>query len=338
MFLHKSVDNHTDNYTIKHDDNYADYRADRRDVKHADKHADKHVHYRADKRDVNHADKHADYRADRRDAKHADNHAINQAKQIEVSGHRYRAIPQYIFYSVRGREYVVTVIAAMLAVYCFVFVFYHSHIVSMIFSPLGFLYPKMRGKNIAEKKRTELKQQFRDMLYSMSSSLMAGKPLESAFMDIRDDLEILYPDEETPIRIEIGIILRRIALNESAEDALNDLAERSKIDDIESFCNVISTCRRTGGNLVDIVKNTSNIIGDKLEIKQEIDIMLASRRFEKKILNVMPVALILILTFFAGDYMEPVFTTLTGRIIITLSVLIMLISWLIADKIAEIKI
>ena len=235
------------------------------------------------------------------------------------------------------REYVTTAIFAAAIIYCFVFVFYRSQILSLALAPLALLYPKMRCKKIAERKRGELKRQFRDMLYSMSSSLMAGKPLESVFTDVRDDLEVLYPDEETPIRKEVSVILRKIALNESVEDALGDLAARSKIDDIESFCNVIITCRRTGGNLVEIVKNTSNIIGDKLEIKQEIDIMLAARRFEKNILNLMPVVLIVVLSFVAGDYIEPVFTTGTGRMVMTASVLLMLASWFIAGRITDIK-
>jgi len=235
------------------------------------------------------------------------------------------------------REYIATVLFAIAIIYCFAFIFYRSHILSLVLTPLALFYPKMRCKKIAERKRGDLKRQFRDMLYSMSSSLMAGKPLESVFSDVRDDLEVLYPDEETPIRKEVGVILRKIALNESVEDALDDLSKRSKIDDIESFCNVIITCRRTGGNLVEIVKNTSNIIGDKLEIKQEIDIMLAARRFEKNILNVMPIVMILVLTFVAGDYIEPVFTTVTGRMVMTASVLLMLISWFIAGKITDIK-
>ena len=247
-------------------------------------------------------------------------------------------LTHYTRYTLTKQEYVITVVASMFAIYCFAYIFYHSHFISMALAPLGFLYPRIRSRNIAEKRRAELKQQFRDMLYSMSSSLMAGRPLEAAFTDVKDDLEILYPDEETPIRKEVGIILRKIAINDSVEDALNDLARRSKIDDIESFCSVITTCRRTGGNLVEIVKNTSNIIGDKLEIKQEIDIMLASRKFEKRILNIMPVALILLLTFVAGDYIEPVFTTLTGRVVITGSVFLMLVSWYIAGRIADIRI
>jgi tight adherence protein B len=235
-------------------------------------------------------------------------------------------------------EYALTVFLAALVIYSFLFIFFRIHFISLIFAPLAFLYPKVRCKNIAEKKRSELKSQFRDMLYSMSSSLMAGRPLESAFSDVRDDLEILYPDEETPIRKEVGIILRRTALNESVEDALGDLALRSKIDDIESFCNIIITCRRTGGNLVEIVKNTSNIIGDKLEIKQEIDIMLAARKFEKNILNAMPVVLILILSFVAGDYIEPVFTTLMGRMVMMAACAVMLASWFISGKIMNIPI
>ena len=245
---------------------------------------------------------------------------------------------EYAYYKLTKREYAATVLITGAAIYCFAYLFYRSPVFSMIVSPMAFLYPRVRSRRIAERKRSELKRQFRDMLYSMSSSLMAGKPLESAFLDVRDDLEVLYPDDSTPIRQEVALILRRIALNESVEEALNDLADRSKIDDIESFCNVLSTCKRTGGNLVDIVRNTSNIIGDKLEIKQEIDIMLAARRLEKNILNATPSVMILILSLVAADYIEPVFTTTTGRVVMTVSIFLMLVSWFIAGKISNISV
>jgi tight adherence protein B len=93
-----------------------------------------------------------------------------------------------------------------------------------------------------------------------------------------------------------------------------------------------------GGNLVEIVKNTTNILGDKMEIKNEIDVLLAQRRFEKKVLNAMPIALVFILSMTAKDYIEPVFTTLLGKIVMSIAIGLIAISWFISERIMDIDI
>jgi len=45
-----------------------------------------------------------------------------------------------------------------------------------------------------EKRKSELNLQFKDLLYSISASLTAGKSVETAFKEALNDLCILYPD------------------------------------------------------------------------------------------------------------------------------------------------
>ncbi|MCL2060646.1 MAG: pilus assembly protein TadB [Oscillospiraceae bacterium] len=244
----------------------------------------------------------------------------------------------YNEYRMSRAELLLSAAAAMLAVFFATYVFYRSIALCAVISPLGLFYLPYRRKRQIAKRREALKQQFRDMLYSLSSSLMAGKTMESALREVRGDLEVIYPDPETAIIREVDIILRRTLLNETVDAALYDLAERSGIEDIESFCDVLSTCRKMGGNLVEIVKNTTNILGDKMEIKNEIDVLLAQRRFEKKVLNIMPVALILVLSLTAKDYIEPVFSTLVGKLVMSVSIALIALSWLISEKIMNIDV
>lgn len=244
----------------------------------------------------------------------------------------------YNDYKMSPVEKVLSAGAAMLLVGAAAYVFYRSIPICAALAPFGLFYLPYRRKQRTAKLRDALKQQFRDMLYSLSSSLMAGKTMESALREVRGDLEILYPDPETAIIREVDIMLRRIMLNETVDVALNDLAERSGIEDIYSFCSVLATCRKMGGNIVEIVKNTTNILGDKMEIKNEIDVLLAQRRFEKKVLNVMPIALILVLSMTAKDYIEPVFTTLLGRLVMSAAIVMIGFSWLISEKIMKIEV
>ncbi|MCX7921650.1 MAG: type II secretion system F family protein [Clostridia bacterium] len=248
------------------------------------------------------------------------------------------SLTDYNVYIMSSKEKLGYIALAAAVIFTVGFIFYHSIILSALLFPLALLYPKMRTKEIIIKRKNNLNLQFKDMLYSLSASLSAGKSVESAFKDVLKDLSIIYPDPETDILREVEILVRKIEMNETLESVLSDFAARSHLEDIENFVDVFQTCKRTGGNIVEIIKNTSNIINDKIEIKQEIDTLLAQRKFEQKVLNVMPIGLILLLSLTTSDYMAPIFNTLAGRIAITFSMILLVISYAISKKIMDIKI
>jgi tight adherence protein B len=196
----------------------------------------------------------------------------------------------------------------------------------------------MKEKEIIKRRKNDLNLQFKDMLYSLSSSLSAGRSIETAFQSVLADLSILYGDNEASIIVEMECIINKIKLNETVESALIDFAERAHLEDIDNFVDVFQICKRTGGNIIEVLKNASNIINDKIEIKQEIDTLLAERRFEQKILNILPILMIILLSVSAGDYIAPVFNTVIGRLAMTLSVVLLLVAYLISKKIMDIRV
>jgi len=72
-------------------------------------------------------------------------------------------------------------------------------------------------------------------------------------------------------------------------------------------------------------------------MKQEIETLLAARKFEQKILNIMPIGMIFILSMTAQDYIEPIFNTPQGRGAMTVCLLLLIAAFLISNKIMNIK-
>jgi tight adherence protein B len=231
-------------------------------------------------------------------------------------------------------------------IYCFLaaviissvsYLFYRNLILAVILSPLSLFYLKYKKKQLILRRKNELNLQFKDLLASLASSLSAGKAIENAFVSALDDLHVLFPGEEASIIKETGIIIHKLSLNVTVEEAISDLAKRSKLDDIINFSDVICICKRTGGNLIEAIKNASGIISDKIEMKQEIETLLSSRRFEQKILNIIPVAMILILSVTAEEYMSPVFTTIQGKAAMSVCLLLLILACILSNKIMNIK-
>jgi len=244
----------------------------------------------------------------------------------------------YNEYKMSIREKVIYSALAGAVIFAIIYIFYHSLIFSALISFLGILYPKSKKKDIIKKRKSELNVQFKDMLYSLSSSLSAGRSVESAFKEILKDLNIQYPDSNTSIIREIECIIRKINMNETVEEALSEFASRAHLEDVDNFVDIFLTAKRTGGNIVEIIKNSSNIINDKIEIKMEIETMLSERKYEQKILNILPILMIVLLSYTAADYMLPVFITLAGRMAMTVCVILLSISYFISSRIMDINI
>ena len=71
--------------------------------------------------------------------------------------------------------------------------------------------------------------------------------------------------------------------------------------------------------MIRIIRQTTDIISDKIETKNEIETALAGRKMEQKVLTAVPVFMILFLTYSSGGFMEPIFTTFGGRIVATIA-------------------
>jgi len=227
---------------------------------------------------------------------------------------------------------------AAVAIFVVAYIFYHSVVLALIFLPLALLYPKIKMKDIIKKRKNILNLQFKDMLYSLSSSVSAGKSVEMAFSDALKDLSIIYPDHDSYIISETEYIVGKIAMNCTVEAALRDFADRARLEDVSNFVDVFATCKRTGGNMVEIIRNTANIINEKIETKQEIDVVLAEKAFEQKVLSILPVVLIVILSTASGDYMQPVFERPIGKVVMTVSVGLLVLAYYLSKKVMDIKI
>jgi len=246
-------------------------------------------------------------------------------------------LPDYNSYTMSIRERVLYTVAAAFVIFCAAYVFYRSMAISLVFTPLALLYPAIRKRNIIARRKKELNIQFKDMLYSLSSSLSAGRTVEMAFREVLKDLSVLYPDPATFILMEVRCILARLDMNETLEAALLDFSRRAGLEDVDNFVDAFNICKRTGGNISEVIKNTSSIINDRIEVAQEVDTLLAERRFEQKVMNVLPVLMILLLSASAPDYMSPVFTTVAGRMVMSISIMLLAAAWFISFKINKIK-
>ena len=105
-------------------------------------------------------------------------------------------------------------------------------------------------KNFLQKRRLKkLLLEFKDLLETLTASYSAGQTTVQAFADARNDMENLY-GEQADIVTELTMINAGLLHNYNIEDLLLNFAQRSGLDDVDSFASVFEVCNRKGGNFL----------------------------------------------------------------------------------------
>ena len=224
--------------------------------------------------------------------------------------------------------------------FCFLvgMIFYDNWIISSILSLLGIAWIPGRKKELARRRRELVKLQFRDALYFISVSLSSGKAFETALVDAQQALEKVYPDKNAIIIKELELVNARVLMNIPVEEALDDFAQRTQVEEVKNFSDVFSISKRAGANLVEVIKNTSNVIREKIEVKQEIENLIVGKKLEQKILSLPPFVMVYLIKSSSSGFLDPLFYTTAGRVVMTIALLLLLVGHLISKKIMNIEV
>lgn len=216
-----------------------------------------------------------------------------------------------------------------------------THILNIVIPGIvGFLAAKffipLRTKQILDKRRKALTAQFRDMCEGLSTALGSGKNVTDSFIAVNDDLRVQY-GEDAFILNELSVILSGMANNISIESLLEDFGARSGVKDIESFASVFQTCYRKGGNIKDVIRNTTTILSDKMDIRDEIENLVSSSKMEQYIMIFMPILLIALIKMMSPEFASN-FVSGTGLISTTIAIVVFVIAYIVGTKVLDINI
>ena len=199
------------------------------------------------------------------------------------------------------------------------------------------LFPLMLRKQLKKRRLETLRGQFKDAILAVASGLNAGYSVENAFAVSLKEMEEIH-GSDSMIAQEIRLILRKVRLNLTFEEALGDFAKRSGLDDVKNFSDVFLAARKSGGELMKIIARTAEIIGEKIRIQEEILTATASRRMEQKIMSAIPILIVVYIELTSPGFFEILYSTMGGRILMTICLGIYLVSCQLAKSFLEIEI
>lgn len=213
-------------------------------------------------------------------------------------------------------------------------VFYRDVFMILLGVLLGiFLGPRWWKQQKKEKVKEQIRQEFKEALYLLVVALKAGRSLEGAFEASLMDMD---PYVTPHLYKEWQRIVGQIKVGFPVEESLKELGERSGIEEILSFTSAVEICKRSEGDIAKVLEKTIRTIQERIEIRQEIRVMVAQKKMEQRVMSLTPFVVIGLLMLLSPDYLSPLYESLRGKFLMTVCALLSVLSILIARKMVSI--
>lgn len=199
------------------------------------------------------------------------------------------------------------------------------------------VYRKNHKKTQTENRKKELLLQFKDCMQCVSVALLSGYSVENAWREGEKGLRELY-GEGAYMTTEMKQMNSGIRMNQPVEQLLHQFALRSACEDILAFSEVFRFAKRSGGNFGKMISNTTLRISEKIEVEREIQTVIAGKKMEQKVMNVVPVCLLAYLNVSSSDFLAPLYGNLFGVCIMSIAFGVYVAALLLAEKMTDIKV
>ena len=248
-------------------------------------------------------------------------------------------MPVYYRCNMKKYEHILVYAVCAVLVSGIAWLFYHIVPVSAgIGLAAGIFLEKLYARSTIQKRQKALRLQFKDFLESMSVAVRAGNVEVKAVESALKDLKLSYTARADIVREVENILLQYEKGGIELKVLFQDLAARSDIEDIRSFAAIYAVIEGKSDRFGDILMETEQIIGDKMEIEQEIETTITAAKSETMMMLVMPILIVVVMSGMGGGLMDALFTTAAGHLAATVALIIFGLSFVLAVKSSEIEV
>lgn len=240
----------------------------------------------------------------------------------------------YSVYHYSAREHMRYFSEAVILILLVSYLFYHSLLAVWLILPFYPIFLKIRARQLCRQQKQELCQQFKETIFSVAAALNAGYSVENAWREAMDEMIQMYGEDALMVQ-ELRYIMAHLSMNVPLEDLLEDFAKRSDLEDVSSFCQVFFFAKRSGGDFIGIIRTTSDRIGKKIELQRQLAADLAARKLESRIMNLVPLAILLYLDLMSPGYFDMLYGNLSGICIMSVCLIVYLAAYALSERMMQ---
>ena len=159
------------------------------------------------------------------------------------------------------------------------------------------------------KRQQAFNDQLADTLSVLASSLRAGYSFLQA-------LDTVSKEVTEPAAGEFQRVVAEIRLGRPIDEALSSMAVRIGSDDLKWAVIAINVQRQVGGNLAEVLDIVASTVRERAYIRRQVNVLSAEGRLSVGILSCLPFGILLYISVVNAEYIEPLFTTVPGLILL----------------------
>lgn len=181
------------------------------------------------------------------------------------------------------------------------------------------------------KMRKAFEEQLADNLDVLAGAMRTGHSTMGA-------LSVMMDSAIEPSKSELRRVVQDEQLGVPLDDALMVMARRMESYDAEQIALVMRLQREAGGNTAEVLDRVAEVIRGRMELRRLVEVLTAQAKISRWILTGLPIFVLLALTFTGGDYLQPMFDSLIGKIALVVGAIMVLIGSLWIKQISKLDV
>jgi tight adherence protein B len=145
-------------------------------------------------------------------------------------------------------------------------------------------------------------------------------------------------DEDSLIRAEIELVIQRIKMGLSEEQALGQFGEDIYHPEIEMFLEAVILSKKLGGNLSSTVERLAKQVRKRSQFKSQAMAAVGMEKGSLKAIAVIMSCLLAYMSYTAPDLILPAITDSTGWVVMQVAVCIITLGFYWSKSVANIKV
>jgi tight adherence protein B len=186
----------------------------------------------------------------------------------------------------------------------------------------------VRARGQRQKKMAE---QLADVLSILASSLRAGHGFLQSLDQVANEIS-------EPSASEFHRVVSEIRLGRPIDEAMISMADRVGSEDMRWAVMAVNIQREVGGNLAEVLDIVAKTVRERAYIHRQVRVLSAEGRISIAILAALPFGLFLYLSLMNPEYVNPLFTTPMGQVLLIVGGTLMGIGILVMKKIVRIDV
>jgi len=190
--------------------------------------------------------------------------------------------------------------------------------------------PWIHAVRITRRRVAQIQEQLGDAVDLIARALRAGHALASALRMVADQAP-------APISQEFASVCEQIGFGVPADEALREMATRSRSEDLRYFVIAVLLQRETGGNLAELLDNIAAMVRQRQQLRQSVRALSAEGRLSAWILSILPFALAGAIAVINPELLSLLWTDPAGRAMSASALLMMVTGILVMRRLIRVR-